>query len=541
MALHYIVGSLDKEKNLRLKKVPELNQGESGTTAVRIDVPVELVGFSYYLEFFCPKNKKFIVGPLARATDTVVENQLEYVLESGMLAQSGVVYMQLCARSAEDDSVVFKSVRSSNASFFVNESIDADGEPYASDDMLGKLLKSFEALSLTTEEIAKNAQEVAAAGSYATEVAEGLIADRDAGLFKGNPGDTGPRGETGPKGDKGDRGEKGERGEKGDRGERGEKGATGDPGAVKHWYFSVAEMEADYANPTIAYNDIVGIASGDEDNGKVYAKLESGWIYVTTFVGVKGDKGDKGEPGATPEIGIAAVTLEAGSNANVTKSGTVERPAFLFGIPRGLKGDKGADGARGEKGDKGDKGDVGDDGQRGADGQPGATPQLVFSATSLPPGATPTVSQAGTALFPSVSLGIPKGDKGDKGDTGERGLQGVQGNKGDKGDTGATPQLSAEVNSIAFDATATVVKSGTDLNPVFTFNLPKGEPASMKIGDPISGYQNGYVLMVERGFLSEMRAADYDSLQSVKTLLGSMFSFDSTTSTLSIALDTALL
>ncbi|MFR3347052.1 MAG: hypothetical protein ACLTSK_03575 [Christensenellales bacterium] len=98
MALHYIVGSLDKEKNLRLTQVPELNQGESRATALRVDVPQEYADFDYYLEFFCPKNKKFIFGPLEEATDTVVENQLEYVLDGCILSDAGTVYIQLCAR-----------------------------------------------------------------------------------------------------------------------------------------------------------------------------------------------------------------------------------------------------------------------------------------------------------------------------------------------------------------------------------------------------------------------------------------------------------
>lgn len=104
-------------KNLRLTQVPELNQGESRATALRVDVPQEYADFDYYLEFFCPKNKKFIVGPLEEATDTVVENQLEYVLDGCILSDAGTVYIQLCARKEGEEQVIFKSTRSSNASF----------------------------------------------------------------------------------------------------------------------------------------------------------------------------------------------------------------------------------------------------------------------------------------------------------------------------------------------------------------------------------------------------------------------------------------
>ena len=235
MALHYIVGSLDKEKNLRLTQVPELNQGESRATALRVDVPQEYADFDYYLEFFCPKNKKFIVGPLEEATDTVVENQLEYVLDGCILSDAGTVYIQLCARKEGEEQVIFKSTRSSNASFFVNKSIDADGEPYASEDMLGKLLDAFGELESTAESLDAHVQSAVAAGQYAVQVAEGLLEDKADGLFKGEKGETGPQGEKGDKGDKGEKGDTGERGDvgaQGDQGETGDKGATGEPGAV---------------------------------------------------------------------------------------------------------------------------------------------------------------------------------------------------------------------------------------------------------------------------------------------------------------------
>lgn len=385
MALHYIVGSLDKEKNLRLTQVPELNQGESRATALRVDVPQEYADFDYYLEFFCPKNKKFIVGPLEEATDTVVENQLEYVLDGCILSDAGTVYIQLCARKEGEEQVIFKSTRSSNASFFVNKSIDADGEPYASEDMLGKLLDAFGELESTAESLDAHVQSAVAAGQYAVQVAEGLLEDKADGLFKGEKGETGPQGE-------------------------------------------------------------------------------------------KGDKGDKGEDGV-----------------------------------------------------KGDKGDT------------GATPQLSFAVTSLPPSASPTVAVSGSTDAPLVTIGIPKGEKGDKGDTGERGLQGVQGNKGDTGDVGATPSITVEAVSVPFNQNASVQKSGTDLNPVFTFSLPKGEPASMTLGNPVTGFQNGFALVSENGYLGEKKVADFDRVETIATLLKSMFSFDDTTSTLSITLNTTLL
>ncbi len=120
-------------------------------------------------------------------------------------------------------------------------------------------------------------------------------------------------------------------------------------------------------------------------------------------------------------------------------------------------------------------------------------------------------------------------------------MQGVQGNKGDTGDVGATPSITVEAVSVPFNQNASVQKSGTDLNPVFTFSLPKGEPASMTLGNPVTGFQNGFALVSENGYLGEKKVADFDRVETIATLLKSMFSFDDTTSTLSITLNTTLL
>lgn len=66
--------------------------------------------------------------------------------------------------------------------------------------------------------------------------------------------------------------------------------------------------------------------------------------------GSQGEKGEKGDVGVTPNITAEAETLAAGSQATVTKSGTVENPNFKFGIPKGEKGDKGDKGETGESG-----------------------------------------------------------------------------------------------------------------------------------------------------------------------------------------------
>ena len=54
-----------------------------------------------------------------------------------------------------------------------------------------------------------------------------------------------------------------------------------------------------------------------------------------------------------PTISVAAKTLDSGSAATVTKSGTDAAPVFTFGIPKGAKGDRGETGPQGPAGSSG--------------------------------------------------------------------------------------------------------------------------------------------------------------------------------------------
>lgn len=59
--------------------------------------------------------------------------------------------------------------------------------------------------------------------------------------------------------------------------------------------------------------------------------------------GIQGVKGDKGDTGATPNLQIGEITtLNSGSNATASITGTVENPLLNLGIPKGDKGDTGA-------------------------------------------------------------------------------------------------------------------------------------------------------------------------------------------------------
>ena len=173
-------------------------------------------------------------------------------------------------------------------------------------------------------------------------------------------------------------------------------------------------------------------------NSDGYAeRLEPLKIYIDSWVTL-GNTSSGNVYVVTVNVG-STETLEAGSDATVTNSGTEKDMILNFGIPKGDKGDKGDTGDKGDKGDKGDrgekgepfvysdftadqlallkgeKGDKGDTGAKGEHGEKGAA--FVYSD------------------FTSEQLELLKGPKGDKGDTGAKGEQGIQGIKGDAGHT----------------------------------------------------------------------------------------------------------
>ena len=104
----------------------------------------------------------------------------------------------------------------------------------------------------------------------------------------------------------------------GANGKDGSPGAKGDPGQ-------------DGITPTIGENGNWYL--GDDDTGKPS----------------RGDKGDPGQTGATPNIQIGTVqTLDPGSQATASMSGTPENPLLNLGIPKGEKGDPGEDAESGD-------------------------------------------------------------------------------------------------------------------------------------------------------------------------------------------------
>ncbi len=131
---------------------------------------------------------------------------------------------------------------------------------------------------------------------------------------------------------KGKQGDPGEPGQKGDPGEPGKGLELGDVGGP---YDSQGALESAVPAPEEGSSYFVGAAAPYD----LYRYREGGWQNLGPL------QGAPGPAGATPEFKVGEVaTLEPGSEATATLSGTAEQPVLNFGIPRG------ADGAPGQGG-----------------------------------------------------------------------------------------------------------------------------------------------------------------------------------------------
>ena len=130
-------------------------------------------------------------------------------------------------------------------------------------------------------------------------------------------------GPAGPAGPKGDTGESGPAGPKGDTGDTGPAGPAGQAG--------------------IGIQSVEQTTTSTEDGGTNVVTVKKTDGTTSTF-SVK--NGSTGNIGKTPNIQIGTVeTLESGSNATASISGTAEAPLLNLGIPKGETGGSSGGGA----------------------------------------------------------------------------------------------------------------------------------------------------------------------------------------------------
>ena len=280
------------------------------------------------------------------------------------------------------------------------------------------------------------------------------------GIPKGAKGDTGEKGATGPKGDTGPQGVQGEKGEKGD---------TGSGFVVLGYFANVSLLQTNVTNPSAG--DAYGVGENEPYDIYIWDGKNSQWVNNGPLQGAKGDKGETGASAGfgTPIAEVTSLDFNEAPTVSVEASGTniAKIFKFIFGIPKGAKGDTGAQGEQGPAGEK------------GIDGSPAGFGTPTASATQLEPNAEPTVaveaSGEDTSKIFNFVFGIPKGAKGDTGAQGEQGPAGEKGIDGSPAGFG-TPTASATQLEPNAEPTVAVEASGEDTSKIFNFvfGIPKG-------------------------------------------------------------------
>ena len=165
------------------------------------------------------------------------------------------------------------------------------------------------------------------------------------------------------------------------------------------------------------------------------------------------------------------------------KTGTAQQVTNVSDV---LTGPQGPAGPQGETGPAGPAGPQGIQGETGATGQ--SANISIGTVTTLPVGSNATVVNSGSSMDAVLDFGIPQGAKGDTGATGPQGETGPQGPKGDTGDVGPQGPAGASatitvgtVTTLPAGSNATVVNSGTSMDAVLDFGIPKGEAGSSTV------------------------------------------------------------
>ena len=362
---------------------------------------------------------------------------------------------------------------------------------------------------------------------------QGIKGERGTKGEQGDKGDKGDRGEMGPQGIKGEKGEKGEQGEVGPQGDRGEKGDTGDAATIKIGTVTTTTNESEVSiensgdNHHAIFNFSIpkGIKGDKGDKGD---QGEVGPQGIQGEVGPKGDKGDQGDIGPVGPQGEAA-TITIGKVTTVCEHvepkienvGNATKAILNFTLPRCEKGEKGDQGEVGPKGDKGDtgeaatitinkvltvdpsegarienvgnstkailnftiprgeKGEKGDTGEKGEKGDTGEAATItVGKVIASEPGDVPKIENVGNATKTILNFTIPRGEQGPKGDKGDIGPKGDKGDTGEQGPIGPTGKSCTvsigEVLTISPNSEAYIENSGTNVNAILDFHIPRG-------------------------------------------------------------------
>lgn len=156
------------------------------------------------------------------------------------------------------------------------------------------------------------------------------------------------------------------------------------------------------------------LTEGDFIGTDAHLNLSAGeWSVAVTGYAFENDEMIEKVTTNTIGLTVAPAPPDAGESLPYTPPSAFEQ---VEAIARSVRNDADAGLFNGEKGDTGDQGPI------------GLTPDFsIGTVSTLPEGSSATASISGTAEYPVLNLGIPKGDTGSTGETGEQGPPGQDG------------------------------------------------------------------------------------------------------------------
>ncbi len=149
MSIFNIKTTLTLDKRLVFENGYPVSVGENKANSITVDVPSAFEDFDFFFEFDCPDKK--LLSPCVQCDN----RELTYELPNSVLQKEGLVLVQLVAK--DDNGIVFKTQKSAQSSFFVNESVCASDEVFQNNDFLSVASEKITRLESMVEQSANAA------------------------------------------------------------------------------------------------------------------------------------------------------------------------------------------------------------------------------------------------------------------------------------------------------------------------------------------------------------------------------------------------
>lgn len=209
---------------------------------------------------------------------------------------------------------------------------------------------------LTAEEIGLKSieQTTTSTADGGTNVITATLVDGSTSQFYIRNGSKGSQGEQGARGIQGPQGEQGVQGPQGEQGPQGVQGEAGEAFSIYKTYASIALMEADKDNVPEGKFVLIVSTVDDPDNSRLYVKGTTDFTYLTDLSGaqgIQGPQGPQGIQGPQGEVGPQGETGPQGPQG-------VQGEQGIQGI-QGETGPQGPVGPTGPTGPTGPQGETG--------------------------------------------------------------------------------------------------------------------------------------------------------------------------------------